>query len=273
MVYTFWSSHCDYRPYTGWIIGYNESTLTRSRVLDITPNGSEGSIWASGAGPAADSGGNIYFLAGNGTFATTLDANGFPIHHDYGNVFLKISTANHRLTVAESSADEDFGSGKDRNIYVVNRDNMGKFSPTANHIWQELPQGFGGPEFGMPAYFNGTLYYGAAGDVIRAFSIRQAKLSATPVSETTNRFPYPGATPSISADGSRNAILWAVDNSNPAVLYAYDAGNLAHELYDSNQAGSRNRFGPGNKFITPNVANGKVFVGTTDGVAVFGLLH
>ncbi len=306
VVYTFWSSHCDHRPYTGWIIGYNESTLTRSRVLDITPNGSEGSIWASGAGPAADNVGNIYFLAGNGTFDTTLDANGFPIHHDYGNAFLKISTANHRLTVAdyftmdntvaESSADEDFGSGgvlvlpdftdahgqvrrlavgagKDRNIYVVNRDNMGKFSPTANHIWQELPQGLGGPEFGMPAYFNGTLYYGAADDVIRAFSIRQAKLSATPVSETTNRFPYPGATPSLSADGSSNAILWAVDNSNPAVLYAYDAGNLAHELYDSNQVGSRDRFGPGNKFITPTIANGKVFVGTTDGVAVFGLLH
>ena len=125
----------------------------------------------------------------------------------------------------------------------------------------------------MPAYFNGTLYYGAADDVIRAFSIRQAKLSATPVSETTNRFPYPGATPSLSADGSSNAILWAVDNSNPAVLYAYDAGNLAHELYDSNQVGSRDRFGPGNKFITPTIASGKVFVGTTDGVAVFGLLH
>ena len=162
VVYTFWSSHCDYRPYTGWIIGYNESTLTRSRVLDITPNGSEGSIWASGAGPAADSGGNIYFLAGNGTFATTLDANGFPIHHDYGNAFLKISTANHKLavadyftmdnTVAESSADEDFGSGgalvlpdftdangqvrrlavgagKDRNIYVVNPGQHGKIQP------------------------------------------------------------------------------------------------------------------------------------------------
>lgn len=125
----------------------------------------------------------------------------------------------------------------------------------------------------MPAYSNGTVYYGAVGDVIRAFPVNNALLATTPASQTTNSFVYPGATPSISANGTANGIVWAVENNNPAVLYAYDATNLAHELYDSTQAGTRDQFGPGNKFITPTIANGKVFVGTTDGVAVFGLLH
>ena len=306
-VYTFWSSHCDIRPYTGWIIAYNETTLAQTAVLDITPNGNEASIWASGAGPAADANGNLYFLAANGSFETTLDANGFPVNQDYGNAFLKLSTAGGALAVAdyfnmyntgaESNIDQDLGSGgalllpaetdangtlrylavgagKDQNIYVVDTGNMGKFNPNNNDaIWQELPGGLGGSEFGMPAYFNGTLYYGAVDDVLRAFSFSQAKLSTMPVSQSANSFVYPGTTPGISANGTANGIVWAVENSNPAVLYAYDATNLAHELYDSNQAGTRDQFGPGNKFITPTIANGKVYVGTTNGVAVFGLLH
>lgn len=306
VVYTFWSSHCDFRPYTGWIIGYDANDLVRRSVLNITPNGSGGAIWASGAGPAAGPAGNIYFLVGNGTFDTTLDPRGFPVRHDYGNAFIKLATVSGQLnvadyfdmdnTVAESNADEDLGSGgvlllpnvrdaegkwrqlavgagKDRNIYVVDRHNMGKFNPRTNNVWQELPKGLGGSEFGMPAYFDNRVYYGAVDDVIRAFRINQAKLETMPVSKTTNIFPYPGATPSISADGTHDGIVWAVSNSAPAVLYAYDARNISHELYNSNQAGTRDQFGPGNKFITPTVANGKVFVGTTDGIAVFGLLH
>ena len=110
------------------------------------------------------------------------------------------------------------------------------------------------------------------GDKLKAFAISNAKLSPTPTSETANTFPYPGTTPAVSANQSSHVIVWAIANSNPAVLYAYDGTNLAHELYDSNQAGSRDQFGPGNKFITAVVANGKVFVGTPTGVAVFGLL-
>jgi len=93
-----------------------------------------------------------------------------------------------------------------------------------------------------------------------------------PVSTTSSSFEYPGTTPSISADGKSNGIVWAAENSDPAVLHAYDAGNLSSELYNSNQAGSRDHFGTGNKFITPMIANGKVYVGTTNGVGVFGLL-
>jgi hypothetical protein len=101
-----------------------------------------------------------------------------------------------------------------------------------------------------------------------------AQLVNTPASQTTNTFPYPGATPSISANGTKNGILWVAENLNPAVLHAFDAGNLANELYNSNQApGGRDHFGAGNKFITPTVINGKVYVGTTTGVGVFGLLR
>jgi hypothetical protein len=90
---------------------------------------------------------------------------------------------------------------------------------------------------------------------------------------TVNHFGYPGATPSVSADGARNGILWAVENAESAVLHAYDAQDLGREFYNSNEASSgRDYFGAGNKFITPMIANGNVYVGTPIGVSVFGLL-
>jgi hypothetical protein len=305
-LYTFWSSHCDIQPYTGWIMSYSGATLAQLSVLNITPNGSEASIWASGAGPAADPQGNIYCLAGNGTFDTTLNGGGFPINGDYGNAFLKVSATGSLQVadyfvmyneVAESNADEDLGSGgalvlpdmtdasnhikhlavgagKDRNIYVTDRDNMGHFNPSDNTaIYEELPAELGGGEFGMPAYFNNTLYYGAVGSPIIALPFSSAVLSASPSSVTGNSFGYPGTTPSISANGSTSAIVWAAENGGNAVLHAYDATNLSKELYNSTQASSgRDNVGTGNKFITPTIANGKVYVGTTNGVGVFGLL-
>ena len=307
VVYTAWTSHCDIRPYTGWIMGFNQTTLAQVSVLNLTPNGNEGSIWMSGAGLAADTSGNIFLLDANGTFDSTLNANDFPSQGDFGNAFLKISTANGQLSVAdyfemfnqgtENDSDEDLGSGgalvlpdltdglghthhlavgagKDSNIYVVDRDVMGKFNPNANHLYQEIQGALSGSIFSMPAYFNNTVYYGAVGDNIKAFAISNAQLSFTPTSQTGNAFGYPGATPSISASGTSNAILWAAENGSVAVLHAYDATNLSRELYNSNQAaGGRDRFGTGNKFITPMITNGKVYVGTTNDVGVFGLLR
>jgi len=306
IVYTSWGSHCDIRPYTGWIIGYNDTTLAQVTVLNVTPNGNEGSFWMSGAGPATDSNGDIYALDANGVFDTNLNAQGFPSEADYGNAFLKISTTNNHLAVAdyfeesnqsqENSTDEDLGSGgamllpdltdnsgathhlavgagKDANIYVVDRDSMGKFNPNANNIYQQISNALGGV-FSSPAYFNNTVYYGSVGSPIKAFAISNAQLGSSPASQTVHSFPYPGATPSISANGANNAILWAAENTDPAVLHAYDATNLATELYNSNQAaGGRDHFGAGNKFITPTIANGKVYVGTTTGVGVFGLVQ
>jgi hypothetical protein len=118
------------------------------------------------------------------------------------------------------------------------------------------------------------VYYGDVGSTLKAFKMTNAKLVAAPQSQTATQFTYPGTAPSISANGTANAIVWAHENSDPAVLHAFDAGNLALELYNSNQAaGNRDHFGTGNKFITPTVADGKVFVGTTSGVAVFGIIH
>ena len=304
-IYIAFTSHCDFRPYTGWVMGYNTLTLAQTSVIDVTPNGNSGAIWMAGTGLAADSQGNIYFLDANGTFDTTLDGNGFPINGDYGNAFVKLSTSpklavadyfNMYNTVQESNADEDLGSGgamvlpdlmdnnghvhrlavgagKDSNIYVVDRDNMGKFNPNNNNqIYQELQGTLPGGIWANPAYFNSTVYYGSVGGPLRAFPISNAKLGS-PSSQSGTSFEYPGTSPTVSANGTSNGIVWAVENSNPAVLHAYDATNLANELYNSNQAGSRDQFGPGNKFITPVIVNGKVFVGTQTGVAVFGLLQ
>ncbi len=305
VVYIGWSSHCDDQPYTAWLMGYDENTLAQVNLLNFTPNGQEGSIWQAGAGPAADEQGNIYFLMANGSFDTTLTAAGFPSEGDYGNGFMKVTPFPVGLTVtdyftmyntvSESNGDEDLGSGgamvlpdmvdssgntrhlavgagKDANIYIVDRDNMGKFSPTQDLNYQ-LPAALGGGVWSSPAYFNGTLYYGASGDVIRAYPFSQARLASSPSSQSTHSYTYPGATPSISANGSGNGIVWVAENTSPAVLHAYDAADLNSEFYNSNMAaGSRDHFGSGNKYIVPTIANGKVYVGTTSGVGVFGIL-
>ena len=303
-IYTTWGSHCDAGAYTSWMMAYSADTLKQTSVLNLVPNGSDGGIWMSGTAPAADTAGNIYFIIGNGTFDTTLNASGFPSQGDCGNCYAKVSSAAPLTlldyftplnTVAQSNSDQDLGSGgplllpdvtdasgktrhlavgsgKDSIIYVLDRDNMGKFSATQNSIYQQISGQLAGGEFAKPSYFNGTVYYGAVGDAIKAFPIASGKLATPPSSKTATQFPYPGTTPTISANSTNNGILWAVENGSPAVLRAYDATNLATELYNSNQAsGGRDRFN-GNKFITAVIANGKVFVGTPTSVAVFGLL-
>lgn len=308
-IYTAWTSHCDSRPYTGWVMGYDETSLQQSTVLNLTPNGSDGAVWMSGFGLAADSSANIYFLDANGTLDSGFTASGFPNQADYGNAIVKLSTTSGLSvadyfepfnTVAESVADVDLGSGgamllpdvtdasgktrhllvgagKDKNIYVADRDNMGKFVPGATdngNIYQELPAALPNGAWSGPAFFNNTVYYAGVVDALKAYPVTNALLAATPTSQSTAIFPYPGSTPGISANGTTNGIVWAVESSLTAagVLHAYDASNLAHELYNSNQSGARDAFGLGNKFITPLIANGRVYIGTQNSVAVFGLL-
>jgi len=309
-IYLTWTSHCDQRPYTGWVMGYSENTLQQTSVINLTPNGYEGSVWMAGYGMAADASGNIYFLDANGAFSGNFNASGFPADNDYGNAMIKLSTANGKLAVAdffqpyntiyESSIDEDLGSGgailipnetdgngsvhqllvgagKDDNIYVADTANMGKFSSSSSNsnVYQELTGALAQGAWSGPAFYNNTVYYGGQGDVLKAFPITSAKLAATPSSKSTATYQYPGTTPSVSSNGNSSAIVWAEEDSpgSAAVLHAYDATNLASELYNSNQAASgRDAFGNGGKFITPVVVNGNVFVGTPTGVAVFGLL-
>lgn len=332
-IYTSWTSHCDAENYTGWIIAYGESSLQQNAVFNDEPSGSqngqqgEASFWNSNSGPSADSGGNIYAMSANGVFDVILTADGFPTGNDYGNSILRLSPAAGGTmtvldyftmfnTVAESDSDTDLasgglmllpdqvdaagvtrhlavGAGKDQNIYVVDRDNLGKFNTGSDdNAYQPLLDAFpvyaaascGGPGpsgvYGAPVFFNGTVFYSASGDVIRGFELTDAKLPPQPTVESGTPFCYPGAPLSVSADGTQNGILWALESSSSqGVLHAYDAGSLA-ELYNSAQAGTRDQFGPGSKFTPPTVANGKVFVGTqadtsTGGknyLAIFGLL-
>jgi hypothetical protein len=267
----------------------------------------EGAVWMSGAGLAGDTQGNIFFLDANGTFDSTLSASGFPSSGDFGNSFMKVSTTGNVLAAAdyfaaynlqaESDADQDLGSGgamllpdqtdangvtrhlavgagKDTNIYVVNRDNMGKFNASSNNaIYQEIPDALSGGAWSMATLFNNTVYYAGVGDHLKAFPITNALLATTPAAESANTFAYPGATPSVSSNGSQNGIVWAIENQSGAgVLHAYNPTNIPTELYDSNQAANgRDNFSD-NKFVTPMIANGKVYVGTQTSVAVFGLL-
>jgi hypothetical protein len=306
VIYTAWTSHCDDGPYTGWLIGYSESTLKQTGVLDVTPNGSEGSIWQNGTGIAAY-GDDIFFLDANGTFDTTLNSKGFPSEGDYGNGFLKVSTKNNKLrvvdyfnmynTVQESEGDVDLGSGgavvlpamkdakgtsrylaigagKDQNIYIVDRNNMGKFNPNNDSaIYQEIDGVLSGGEWASAAYFKGSVYFGPVGNNLLQFQFSKARLLTSPQSKSGVSFPYPGTTPSVSANGSSNGIVWAIEHSDPQdILHAYKASNLGKELYNSSQAGnSRDHFGTASHFGTPMIVNGKVYVGTINSVAVFGL--
>jgi outer membrane protein assembly factor BamB len=305
-------------------MAYKESNLQQSSVLNLTPTGTRGGVWMANTAMAADSSGNIYVLVGNGTFGDgsadpPLNSSGFPAQPNFGNAFLKLSTANNSLFVqdyfamfntnAESDKDLDLGSGgaivlpeltdsqgtthrlavgagKDGYIYVVDRDAMGKYNPSNDQaIYQKLndPQGdasgtpaLTGQVLSMPAYFNGTVYFNAEQDTIKAFPVSNGLLGTQPFSQTSFTIEFPGCTPSISANGLKNGIVWCVGvGPQKATLYAFDATDMSQELYNSSQAGKRDAFvdNGSDKFVTPMIANGKVYVGTTRGVVVFGLLH
>jgi len=306
-IYTVWASHCDDEPYNGWIIAYNESTLAQTAVLNYTPNGSQGAIWNVG-GLAADSAGALYAMAGNGTFDTTLTASGFPNQSDYGNTVMRLAATASGLTVAdywaasntvsESAGDIDLGSGsplllpdetdaggtvrhlfigagKDGNVLLLDRDSLGKFNANASTAYQRVASLLPGGLFSAFAYFNGSVYTADVGGTLKAFTLTAALLPASPTSQSTATFGYPGSSPSVSANGSSNAVVWTLTSSSSgaAILHAYNPANLQQEYYNSTQAAnSRDAFGNGERMITPVVANGKVFVGTPSGVAVFGLL-
>jgi outer membrane protein assembly factor BamB len=306
IVYTTWSSHCDVAPYGGWIIGYDARTLQQTSALNLAANngGAAGpAIWQGAGGPAADPEGNIYVLAGNGVFDTVLDANGFPSKGNYGNSFVKITVANGELSVAdyfsmsqtvlESAMDRDLGSsaplvlpdqttpdgivkhlaiggGKDGNLYVVDRENMGKFNPTSDAIYEELIGATPGGVWASPAYFNDTVYYGDVLGTLKGFSLKDARLSSAPAAQTSYPFSYNGASPSVSANGTQDAIVWVIEAVHPEALHAFTA-DLGSEIYNSAQVPGRDNFGEPIKFAAATIADGKVFAGSASGVGIFGL--
>jgi len=298
VVYMAFASHCDTGPYNGFVLGYNETSLSQVALYSDAPNGTEAGIWMSGGGLATDASGDIYLATGNGTFDANV-AGGL----DYGDSLLRLTPAGSGFTVNTyftptdqdnlSSEDKDLGSGailllpdqpappthlalgmgKEGILYLVNRDAMGGYQTgagSADNVVQEIP-GFQGL-FSTPAYFNNNVYLIPAGGAPVQLSLGNGKLSSAPVAVFDVGFAFNGATPSISANGATNGILWMIRNaSNTAVLYALDASNIKTELYDSSQNPARDTAGTFNKFQVPTVANGKVFVGTQTRLAVYGL--
>jgi uncharacterized protein (TIGR03437 family) len=298
VVYTEWSSHCDLGSYHGWILGYDAATLRQVAVYNDTPNGSLGSFWAGGAAPAADAEGNIFVISGNGTFDANTGGS------DLGESFLKLSTRK-GLAVADyftpfnvqdlNNGDIDTGSsgalllpdlvgsaahhhllvsaGKEGRIYLLDRDNMGSFQSGSDSQIVQSIVGAIGPLFGIPAYFNNTVFLSSVDRPLEAFPIIGGVLATSPAAQSSTAFSYPGSVPSISANGTANGIVWAIESGQGGTLHAYDAANLARELYNSNQLAARDSLGSYVKFSSPTIADGKVYVGAQGNLQVFGLLQ
>jgi hypothetical protein len=292
IVYVCFSSHCDEGVYHGWILGYNSTTLVQTTVYCTTPNGKEASLWAGGAAPAV-SGTYLYINTANGTY----DAGG-----DYGNCFVKLQTTGGLSVVsyfapwnaqALSNQDLDTGSGgilllpasagstahpnlvagagKGGTIYLCDAGSLGGHGTTSDTgiVVQEI-SGAIKASFMTPAFYNNTLFFGGSGDNLKAFAISNATINPTPVS-SPETFASPGTQPSISGNGTdtTTGIVWSIDSSG--ILRAFQATNVATELYNSNQNAARDALGQGVKFSVPTVANGKVYCGTQNALVVYGI--
>jgi uncharacterized protein (TIGR03437 family) len=298
VVYIAWTSYCDAGPYHGWIIGYNAKDLVRASVFNSSPNSWQGSFWMGGAAPAADSDGNIYVVSGNGTFDANKNGS------DFGDSFLKLSSTG-GLALADyftpfnqiylNAADLDLGSsgavllpdsagssvhrhlllsaGKEGRIYLLDRDQMGHFNAGGDSQIVQSVAGAIGPLYGSPAYFNNTVYFSASYDALKAFPISDGHLGTSPGSRSSQVFGFEGAIPIVSANGSSNGIVWLLEGLSGGTLHAFDASNVANELYNSQMKASRDSLGSFVRFSVPTVANGKVYAGTGNSLAVFGLIN
>ncbi len=316
VVYIPFASHGDNSDWHGWILGYSTSNLQRVFTFCSTPNAYSAGIWMAGEGLPMDSGSNLFLSTGNGTFDTTVNP---PV--DYGDSILRFdlsqgSAVQDYFTPSDQnsldSGDTDLGSGgvlvlpdqpgtypqllveagKEGNIYVVNRDiyaasdsahplkNMGHFSSSSDGIVQELDGAVGGM-WATPVYFNGKIYFGGSGDNLKAFTITNGLLSTSPTDKSPASFGFPGMTPTISASGTSNGVLWVIDASafsdsgagGPEILRAFNPSSLSNgELYDSSMNSSRDAAGGAIKFQIPLIDNGKVYVGAEGQLNVYGLL-
>jgi len=298
MVYIgFGGNGCDEYAYNGWFFAYNSQTLQREAAFLVTPDGTRASIWQGGSGPAVDENGYIYFATANGTFDGPTGGN------DYGDSILKMGwngstfgmldyfTPDDQLMLANDDLDlgsagplvlpdqpglyphELLAGGKQGTLYLINRDNEGHYNATTDNVIQEIPKAVVGELTGVPSYWNNSVYVAGEGDYIKQFALVNGELSQKPVSETPLFFASLGpSSTSITANGNSHGILWVIRHGSPA-LFAFDATNLANEFYNTTQAPSlRDQLLPIVRFATPTVSNGKVYVGGTTALEVYGLL-
>jgi hypothetical protein len=302
-----WASYCDGRPYHGWVANYNASTLAQVGVFNISPNTNMDGVWMSGGGLAGDSSFNTYFSTGNGPFdgVTEFGDSILKLGAPSNGLLPLLDWFTPWDQSALAGSDDDLGAGgilllpdqpvgsphqhllvtagKDGTMLLIDRDNMGHYCSTCNGRDTQIVQEFGnifGPFLATPGYWNGNLYFGATARPVQAFSFNGSSaqpVSTSPTSSSPSNLAW-GATPSISSNGTSSAIVWTLDygsfaNSCCAILHAYDATNLANELYNSSQAANnRDAVGGAVKFTVPTVVNGKVFVGTQNQLVVYGLL-
>lgn len=296
-VYLTWASSCDVAPYHGWVMAYDAHTLAQQAVLNVTPDGREGGIWAADTGPAADAAGSIFVPTGNGTFTAATGG------RDYGDSVLKLVLQDGTLAVRDyftpydqariNDRDADVGSsgplllpdqpGPHRHlllqptkyavIYVLDRDQMGQYHNDGDAIVQRISSHEG---YGAMAYWNGRGFFAASDDPLRAYAIANGKLTLSKSSEM--KFENPGATPSVSANGNQSGIVWVISSrvwngqDKPAVLYAFDAADISRPIYTSEQNTKRDRAAEATRFSIPVVVNGHVYFGTRSEVEVYGLL-
>ena len=288
-------------PYHGWILGYNAATLQQEVVYCTTPNGAGGGVWMSGNGPGLDADGNLFVVTGNGTYFQD------GANQNFGDSAIKLRRNGATLEAVDwftpfnqatlEWSDTDLGSGgfvllppqpgdhpsqmvfcgKEGKIYVVDRDNMGRFQPDTDSQIIESFAAIPGGVWGKPAYFNQRVYYHGVGDVLKMFALKDGLLDPTPAQSGARVYKYPGAIPVISANGTNDAILWElqvdayVANYGNAILRAYDAYNVNRELYNSSQVAGRDVVGGAIRFTIPTVANGKVYVPAHKQLSIFGL--
>ncbi|TMQ03963.1 MAG: hypothetical protein E6J90_52565 [Deltaproteobacteria bacterium] len=313
IVYVTFSSHCDWGPYHGWILGYDAATLQRRIVYNDTPNGYAGGLWESGMGMAADAQGNLYVVTGNGTVGDSGDATKLT---NRGESALKLIPSGSTLQVASyftpadyqalNDTDIDYGTmgallipnssyfltgGKDGNLYLVNKDNMGGWTSSANQVQQVVPLGSSANMHCQAAYYKGStkefIYVWSENDVLRAIPFdrgsnlldRTGEIAYTGVGGPTGQS---GAVLSVSSNGSTDGtgILWASYAKSgdaesfvsPGILRAFDANDVTRELWNNQQNAARDGAGMYAKFAPPTIANGHVYLPTfSNKVVVYGL--
>jgi hypothetical protein len=300
VVYLAWASSCDLGPYHGWVMAYDAATLEQKAVFNDTPDGKDGGIWASDTGPAADSDGNIYVPTGNGTFDAASGG------RNYGDSVLKLTLRNSTIAIADyftpynqeklSDDDADVGSSgplllpdqpgahrhlvlqptKNSTLYVIDRDQMGQFHSDGDAVVQVLHLG-GQGAYGAVAYWNGHLFFAASDDWLRDYTVAAGHISFR--KSANIRFENPGASPTVSANGNQNAIIWAVATKTwdgpdrPGILYAFEANQIDQPIYSSEQNAARDHAATATRFVIPIVVNGHVYFAARGAVEVYGLLQ